>query len=459
MERRGEVGRPGSVVEQPRRNGAERLAIVERFVESRHPVERMGRIGGNAFQVHATVEGIFHRREPRLSPLKHLYHIALLTGRFQCRHLAAHLHVVTAGRSVDVRRIRRRDGLDRTVAPVDLGIDLAGDHRRGRRIVRRNLELPAQIFVVDAHLGDRHFQRRRILADAGRQADVLRPPLFAVVGVDRDGQDVVLARDGEPLRIGRMVPLEVRRYGDRLRAAPIVERQSLRQRPDEGPAVLLDDDRLADAPIAVARRQFHFDLPRLRRSILVGRKDQLVLLALDQHPVARLGELPILIVAGDFGRSAQQRSAGRNQHPIGRRHDFGRSGRVLHDLHRPRPRAGPFARRHDHLGGGFRRLLVPLGAERQRTVVFVLLHCEPRLVVVGVAPCLGIGLDGEYDLAAGRLEAQRSPPLLYRIERVVRRHAERRSLRCDGIGVEHDRIALASRQQQNAARQTTYNMI
>ena len=27
------------------------------------------------------------------------------------------------------------------------------------------------------------------------------------------------------------------------------------------------------------------------------------------------------------------------------------------------------------------------------------------------------------------------------------------------IGVEHDRIALASRQQQNAARQTTYNMI
>jgi len=101
------------VVEQPRRNGAERLAIVERFVESRHPVERMGRIGGNAFQVHATVEGIFHRREPRLSPLEHLYHIALLAGRFQCRHLAAHLHVVTAGRSVDVRRIRRRDGLDR----------------------------------------------------------------------------------------------------------------------------------------------------------------------------------------------------------------------------------------------------------------------------------------------------------------------------------------------------------
>ena len=206
-----------------------------------------------------------------------------------------------------------------------------------------------------------------------------------------------------------MVPLEVRRYGDRLRAAPIVERQSLRQRPDEGPAVLLDDDRLADAPIAVARRQFHFDLPRLRRSILVGRKDQLVLPALDQHPVARLGELPILIVAGDFGRSAQQRSAGRNQHPIGRRHDFGRSGRVL-PTSTVHVRAGPFARHHDHLGGGFRRLPRSAGRGRQRTVVFVLLHCEPRLVVVGVAPCLGIGLDGEYDLAAGRLEAQRSLP-------------------------------------------------
>ena len=72
MERRGEVGRPGSVVEQPRRNGAERLAIVERFVESRHPVERMGRIGGNAFQVNANVEGILHGSEPGLGPVENL---------------------------------------------------------------------------------------------------------------------------------------------------------------------------------------------------------------------------------------------------------------------------------------------------------------------------------------------------------------------------------------------------
>ena len=63
-----------------------------------------------------------------------------------------------------------------------------------------------------------------------------------------------------------MVPLEVRRYGDRLRAAPIVERQSLRRRPDEGPDVLLDDDRLlCKAAVSDAMTHSATLLPEIER--------------------------------------------------------------------------------------------------------------------------------------------------------------------------------------------------